>query len=139
MLSLFRTIAGDRCRWIACRLVRGCVPPRLRRWGRDYSAQVAHAQLAEQHWPALLNLTWYGGFDRLGYSVLSPPVMALLGVGLPCQHDIVEMVDTPTCRSAASGSRSDMPRSESRYSLRTQLPKPTGLRQAGGATRSLDV
>jgi hypothetical protein len=45
--------------------------------GRDLSAQVAHAQLAEQHWPALLNLTWYGGFDPLGYSVLSPPVMAL--------------------------------------------------------------
>src|SRR5215211_3912581 len=49
---------------------------------RDLSAQVAHAQLAEQHWPALLNLTWYGGFDPLGYSVLSPPVMSLLGVRL---------------------------------------------------------
>jgi hypothetical protein len=49
---------------------------------RDLSAQGAHAQLAEQHWPALLNLTWYGGFDPLGYSVLSPPVMALLGVRL---------------------------------------------------------
>jgi hypothetical protein len=23
---------------------------------------VAHAQQAEQHWPALLNLTWYRGF-----------------------------------------------------------------------------
>jgi hypothetical protein len=30
--------------------------------GRDLSAQVAHAELAEQHWPALLNLTWYRGF-----------------------------------------------------------------------------
>ena len=50
--------------------------------GRDLSAQVAHAQLAEQHWPAVLNLRWYGGFDPLGYSVLSPPVMALLGVRL---------------------------------------------------------
>jgi len=39
-------------------------------------------------------------------------------VGLPCQHDIVEIVDRPL-RSAASGSRSDMPRSESRYSMRT--------------------
>jgi hypothetical protein len=48
--------------------------------GRDLSAQIAHAQLAEQHWPALLDLRWYGGFDPLGYSVLSPPVMALLGV-----------------------------------------------------------
>jgi hypothetical protein len=50
--------------------------------GRDYSAQLAHAQLAESHWPALLDLRWYGGFNPLGYSVLSPPVMALLGVGL---------------------------------------------------------
>ena len=38
--------------------------------GRDLSAQLAHAQLAESHWPALLDLRWYGGFDPLGYSVL---------------------------------------------------------------------
>jgi hypothetical protein len=50
--------------------------------GRDLSAQLAHAQLAEQHWPDLLDLRWYGGYDPLGYSVLSPPVMALLGVRL---------------------------------------------------------
>ena len=50
--------------------------------GRDFSAQLAHAELAELHWPALLDLRWYGGFDPLGYSVLSPPVMALLGVPL---------------------------------------------------------
>jgi hypothetical protein len=50
--------------------------------GRDLSAQLAHAQLAELHWPALLDLRWYGGFDPVGYSVLSPPVMALLGVRL---------------------------------------------------------
>jgi hypothetical protein len=50
--------------------------------GRDLSAQMAHAQLAESYWPELLNLGWYGGFNPLGYSVLSPPVMALLGVRL---------------------------------------------------------
>lgn len=50
--------------------------------GRDLSAQMAHAQLGEQHWPELLDLRWYGGYDPLGYSVLSPPVMALLGVRL---------------------------------------------------------
>jgi hypothetical protein len=50
--------------------------------GLDLSAQLAHAQLAESHWPALLNLHWYSGFNPLGYSVLSPPVMALLGVRL---------------------------------------------------------
>jgi hypothetical protein len=48
--------------------------------GRDLSAQMAHAELAQQHWPVVLDLRWYGGFDPLGYSVLSPPVMALLGV-----------------------------------------------------------
>ena len=50
--------------------------------GRDFSAQLAHAQLAESHWPELLDLRWYGGFNPLGYSVLSPAVMALLGVRL---------------------------------------------------------
>src|SRR4029453_10402702 len=50
--------------------------------GRDLSAQLAHARLAESHWPVLLDLRWYGGFNPLGYSVLSPPVMALLGVRL---------------------------------------------------------
>ena len=50
--------------------------------GRDLSAQLAHAQLAESHWPELLDLRWYAGFNPLGYSVLSPPVMALLGVRL---------------------------------------------------------
>jgi hypothetical protein len=50
--------------------------------GRDFSAQLAHAELAESHWPELLDLRWYGGFNPLGYSVLSPPVMALLGVPL---------------------------------------------------------
>jgi hypothetical protein len=50
--------------------------------GRDLSAQLAHAKLAQLHWPELLNLHWYSGFNPLGYSVLSPPVMALLGVRL---------------------------------------------------------
>jgi hypothetical protein len=50
--------------------------------GRDYSAQLAYAELAKQHWPELLDLRWYGGFDPLGYSIWSPPVMALLGVRL---------------------------------------------------------
>jgi hypothetical protein len=50
--------------------------------GRDLSAQEAHAQLAKWQWPELLNLRWYGGFDPLGYSVLSPAIMAVLGVRL---------------------------------------------------------
>ena len=28
--------------------------------GRDLSAQIAHAEVAQQHWPALLDLRWYG-------------------------------------------------------------------------------
>jgi hypothetical protein len=48
--------------------------------GRDLAAQMAHAELAGQHWPVLVDLRWYGGFNPLGYSVVSPPVMALVGV-----------------------------------------------------------
>lgn len=50
--------------------------------GADLSAQLAWADLAEQHWPALLDLRWYGGINPLGYSVLTPPLMALVGVRL---------------------------------------------------------
>ena len=50
--------------------------------GRDFSAQLAHGQLAKTHWPELLDLRWYSGFNPLGYSVLSPPVMAVLGIRL---------------------------------------------------------
>ena len=51
--------------------------------GRDFSAQVAHAQLAETHWPELLDLRWYGGVTPLGYSVLSPPLTTFaLGLAL---------------------------------------------------------
>jgi hypothetical protein len=50
--------------------------------GRDLSAQLAHAELAESHPFALLDLRWYNGFNPIGYSVLSPAVMALLGVRL---------------------------------------------------------
>jgi hypothetical protein len=50
--------------------------------GADLSAQLAWAELAEQHWPALLDLRWYGGINPLGYSLLTPPLMALVGVRL---------------------------------------------------------
>ena len=81
MLSLFRrspgiVTAGSLAVLFAAAYL--IAPP----MGRDFSAQLAHAQLAESHWPALLDLRWYGGFNPLGYSVLSPAVMALLGVGL---------------------------------------------------------
>ena len=50
--------------------------------GADLAAQLAWADLAEDHWPALLDLRWYGGINPLGYSVLTPPLMALVGVRL---------------------------------------------------------
>jgi hypothetical protein len=81
MLSLYRRTPGIMAaEAIAVVFAIGYLlaPP----MGRDFSAQLAHAELAELHWPALLDLRWYGGFDPLGYSVLSPPVMALLGVPL---------------------------------------------------------
>jgi len=34
--------------------------------GRDLSAQMAHAQLAESYWPGLLSLRWFGGVSPLG-------------------------------------------------------------------------
>ncbi|HSK28140.1 MAG TPA: hypothetical protein VK894_14615 [Jiangellales bacterium] len=50
--------------------------------GEDLAAHIAHADAAREHWPALLDLRWYGGFDPLGYSVLSPPLTAVVGVRL---------------------------------------------------------
>jgi hypothetical protein len=81
MLSLYRrtpgvVVAGSIAVLVAVAYL--LAPP----MGRDFSAQLAHAELAESHWPVLLDLRWYGGFSPLGYSVLSPPVMALLGVPL---------------------------------------------------------
>jgi hypothetical protein len=81
MLLLYRrspavTVSGSIAVLIAVAYL--LAPP----MGRDYSAQLAYAELAKQHWPELLDLRWYGGFDPLGYSIWSPPVMALLGVRL---------------------------------------------------------
>jgi hypothetical protein len=50
--------------------------------GADLAAQLAWADLAEQHWPVLLDLRWYSGINPLGYSLVTPPLMALLGVRL---------------------------------------------------------
>ena len=82
LLALYQRSPGIVAGGAICRRVRRCVPPLRRRWAEISRAQLAHAELAESHWPELLDLRWYGGFDPLGYSVLSPPVMALLGVPL---------------------------------------------------------
>jgi hypothetical protein len=81
MLALYRRSPGIVAAGFIAVLFAGAyllAPP----MGRDFSAQLAHAQLAESHWPELLDLRWYGGYDPLGYSILSPVVMALLGVRL---------------------------------------------------------
>ncbi|MGW1057878.1 hypothetical protein [Micromonospora rubida] len=52
----------------------------LPRMGSDLSAQVARADFFAAHGPALVDLRWYGGVQPLGYSLVSPPVMAVLGV-----------------------------------------------------------
>ena len=81
MLALYRRSPGIVAAGSIAVLFAGAyllAPP----MGRDFSAQLAHAQLAESHWPELLDLRWYSGFNPLGYSVLSPPVMALVGVRL---------------------------------------------------------
>jgi hypothetical protein len=81
LLSLFRQSPGVFASGSIAALFAAAylfAPP----MGRDLAVQLAHAQLAELHWPELLNLRWYGGFNPLGYSALSPAVMALLGVRL---------------------------------------------------------
>ncbi|MET9299299.1 hypothetical protein ABZX66_08230 [Micromonospora aurantiaca] len=48
--------------------------------GSDLSAQVARAGFFADHGSALVDLRWYGGVHPWGYSLVSPPLMALLGV-----------------------------------------------------------
>ncbi len=48
--------------------------------GSDLAAQVAHADFFATHGWTPVDLRWFGGTDVLGYSVLSPAVMAAIGV-----------------------------------------------------------
>ncbi|MEU4779946.1 hypothetical protein [Micromonospora sp. NPDC023633] len=48
--------------------------------GSDLAAQVARADFSAAHGLAPVDLRWYGGVQQFGYSLLSQPVMALLGV-----------------------------------------------------------
>ncbi|MEU1607101.1 hypothetical protein [Micromonospora matsumotoense] len=52
----------------------------LPRLGSDLSAQVARADFFATHGFALVDLRWYAGIQPLGYSLVSPPLMATLGV-----------------------------------------------------------
>ncbi|MCW2764193.1 MAG: rane protein [Nocardioides sp.] len=48
--------------------------------GGDIAAQDAWAEFARSHPGSAYNLSWYGGMHPVSYSVLSPYVMALVGV-----------------------------------------------------------
>ncbi|MGN9808832.1 hypothetical protein ACTMSW_05665 [Micromonospora sp. BQ11] len=48
--------------------------------GSDLAAQVARADFFAAHGPAPVDLRWYGGVQQFGYSLLSQPLMAALGV-----------------------------------------------------------
>ncbi|MFI1969625.1 MFS transporter [Streptomyces cinnamoneus] len=48
--------------------------------GGDLAAQDAWAEFALQHPSSAYNLAWYGGMHPVSYSVISPYLMALLGV-----------------------------------------------------------
>jgi hypothetical protein len=52
----------------------------LPRMGSDLAAQVARAGFFADHGYTPIDLRWYAGVDQLGYSLVSQPVMALLGV-----------------------------------------------------------
>ncbi|WUM15061.1 hypothetical protein OG598_01655 [Micromonospora sp. NBC_00330] len=48
--------------------------------GSDLAAQVARADFFAAHGITPVDLRWYGGVQQFGYSLLSQPVMAVLGV-----------------------------------------------------------
>ncbi|MFC0533118.1 hypothetical protein [Phytohabitans kaempferiae] len=48
--------------------------------GPDLSAQVARAAFFADHGLTPIDFRWYGGTNQFGYSLVSQPVMALLGV-----------------------------------------------------------
>ncbi|HEX8929021.1 MAG TPA: hypothetical protein VGA45_08925, partial [Actinomycetota bacterium] len=48
--------------------------------GSDLAAQTARAEFFAAHGYTPVDLRWYAGVDQLGYSLVSQPVMAFLGV-----------------------------------------------------------
>lgn len=50
--------------------------------GTDLSAQVARTDFVRAHGIRPIDFRWYGGVDQFGYSLVSPFVMALIGVRL---------------------------------------------------------
>jgi hypothetical protein len=74
--------ARHRPEWVAAVVaaVLGGVYLSLPRMGTDLAAQVARADFFAAHGYTPIDLRWYAGVDQLGYSLVSQPVMTLLGV-----------------------------------------------------------
>ena len=65
---------------VALAVVLGAAYLLLPLMGSDLSAQVARADFFAEHGYTPIDLRWYGGVNQLGYSLVSQPVMAVLGV-----------------------------------------------------------
>jgi hypothetical protein len=74
--------ARHRLEWVTAVVaaVLGGIYLLLPLMGSDLSAQTARAGFFADHGYTPVDLRWYGGVDQLGYSLVSQPVMALLGV-----------------------------------------------------------
>jgi hypothetical protein len=74
--------ARVRAEWVGAGLaaVLGVAYLLLPRMGSDLAAQVARADFFAAHRWTPVDLRWYGGVEQFGYSLVSPPVMAVLGV-----------------------------------------------------------
>ncbi|MDX6298058.1 MAG: hypothetical protein QOI51_1915 [Nocardioidaceae bacterium] len=70
--ALAATLAG------CLSLIWAALPP----VGSDLAAQVAHAEFFGRSGWLPIDMRWFGGTDVFSYSLLSPPLMAVLGVTL---------------------------------------------------------
>ncbi|GGN29408.1 hypothetical protein FHR83_007733 [Actinoplanes campanulatus] len=73
-----------RVEWITAlaAVLLGAVYLLLPPMGSDLAAQVARAGFFTEHGVTPVDLRWYAGVEQFGYSLVSQPVMALLGVRL---------------------------------------------------------
>ena len=80
--------ARRRLEWVTAgsAVVLGVAYLLLPLMGSDLSAQVARADFFADHGYTPIDLRWYGGVNQFGYSLVSQPVMALLGVRVTGAH-----------------------------------------------------
>ncbi|WP_229072334.1 hypothetical protein [Actinoplanes sp. DH11] len=74
--------ARHRLEWITALVaaILGGIYLLLPRTGSDLAAQVARADFSGAHGLTPVDLRWYAGVEQFGYSLVSQPVMAALGV-----------------------------------------------------------